>query len=102
MRVASDNGGIVLPPTVAVDAADGTSLGLVQAELLGRTGAQRGRRKERAFADKWSRRWLRGAERAADRHAAGAAGAAAITVIADREGEIYEDFARRPRRAWIS
>lgn len=93
VRVASDNSGIVLHPTVAVDAADGTLLGLVEAELLGRTGAQRGRRKERAFADKQSRRWLRGAERAADLHAAGAA---AITVIADREGDIYEDFALRP------
>jgi hypothetical protein len=43
VRVASATSGIVLPPTVAVDAADGTLLGLVQAELLGRTGAQRGR-----------------------------------------------------------
>lgn len=93
VRVDSDNSGIVLHPTIAVDAADGTLLGLVHAELLGRTGGAREHRKKRAFVDKQSRRWLRGAEQAAGLLAAGAA---SVTVIADREGDIYEDFALRP------
>jgi hypothetical protein len=86
-------GGIVLHPTIAVDAADSALLGLVHGELLGRPGGARVGRKRRAFEDKQSRRWLRGAERAAGLRAAGAA---SVTVIADREGDIYEDFALRP------
>lgn len=93
VRVDADNRGIVLHPTIAVDASEGTLLGLVHAELLGRTGGAREHRKKRAFADKQSRRWLRGAEQAAELLAAGAA---CVTVIADREGDIYEDFALRP------
>src|SRR5229473_1122641 len=49
--------------------------------------------KKRPFAEKASRRWLD-----ATKTAAGlvAAGAVCVTVIADREGDIYEEFACRP------
>jgi len=50
--------------------------------------------KDKAFAEKESRRWLDGAERAADLLASGAACA---NVVADREGDIYEDFACKPK-----
>jgi DDE family transposase len=46
----------------------------------------------RAIEDKESYRWLLAAEEAADVLAE----AACITVVADREGDIYEQFARRP------
>ena len=50
-------------------------------------------RKRRNFEEKDSRRWLCGAESAS---ALIAAGAACVTVIEDREGDIYECFAYKP------
>lgn len=81
-----------LHPTLAVDAATGAVLGLVHAQVLQRDGGA-GPREGRAFADKQSRRWLTGAEEAAKLEAQGAA---CVTVIADREGDIFEEFALRP------
>jgi hypothetical protein len=81
-----------LHPTIAVEAATGALVGLVHAEALRRDGGA-GPSKARAFEDKQSRRWLSGAEEAAKLVAAGAA---CVTVIADREGDIYEEFALRP------
>jgi hypothetical protein len=81
-----------LHPTLAVEAASGALLGLVHAEVLRRDGAA-GPAKARAFDGKQSRRWLTAAEEAARLRAAGAA---CVTVIADREGDIYEEFALKP------
>jgi hypothetical protein len=83
---------LALHATLAVEAEGGAVLGLLGAETLHRTGGQKRRRNSRPFAAKESARWLRGAE------AAGAHGGAAlrVTVVADREGDIYEAFARRP------
>lgn len=85
-------GGLYLHPTLAVDAQDGAVLGLVQAVFLTRTAGQAASRRVRPFADKESARWLDGAARAAEV----CAGAARLTVIADREGDIFHAFARRP------
>lgn len=93
VRAGADGCGVALHPVIAVEAVQGTLLGLLDAELFARTGGHRGQRKDRAFAEKESRRWLAGAESAA---AATAAGAACVTVVADREGDIYEDFACKP------
>ena len=80
-------------PTIAVDGESGALLGLVGADMLVREGGQKGRRKTRAIEDKESRRWLDGAEAAAGLLAAGALG---VTVVADRERDIYEAFACKP------
>jgi len=90
-----DDGGqrsIVVHPTLAVEAESGAVLGLLHGEVLRREGGQKQRRKHRPFADKESARWLRGAEAAAGLCAA----ALRVTVIADRESDIYEAFAGRP------
>lgn len=90
-----DDGGqrsVVVHPTLAVDAESGVPLGLLHGEVLRREGGRKGQRKSRAFADKESARWLRGAEAAAGL----CAGALRVTVVADREADIYELFARRP------
>lgn len=79
--------------TIAVEAESGALLGLAHGELLSRVGGLKESRKARAFDDKQSRRWLSGAEAAGD---LAAAGAAQVTVIADREGDIYEMFALKP------
>lgn len=78
---------------IAVDAADGALLGLVDAVFLDRAGGKKRLSAKRPFAEKESRRWLD-----ATRTAVGlvAAGAASVTVVADQEGDIYEEFACRP------
>jgi Transposase DDE domain len=78
---------------IAVDAADGAPLGLVEAVFLDRAGGKKRLCAKRPFAEKESRRWLD-----ATRTAAGliAADAACVTAVADQEGDIYEEFACRP------
>jgi len=93
VRAAAEGRCVALHPVIALDAVDGTLLGLVDAQFFVREGGQRAQRKERDFAHKEGRRWLEGAERAAG---LAAAGAARVTVVADREGDIFEDFAWAP------
>jgi hypothetical protein len=77
---------------IAVDAADGALLGAVDAVFLKHRGGKKNLR-ARAFADKESRRWIDFTCTAAEMVAHGAA---RVTVITDREGDIYEEFACRP------
>lgn len=85
-------GGLYLHPVIAVDADDGAILGVVHAATLTRTGGRKAERRSRAVENKESGRWLTGAAQAAGV----CAGARAITVIADRESDIYAAFAHRP------
>jgi hypothetical protein len=89
--------GLFLHPTIAVDAVHGGIIGLVGAQVLNRTGTKVDASKPRAIEDKESYRWLLATEEAADV----LAGAACITVVADRESDIYEQFARRPAGAHL-
>lgn len=94
LRDDGDRCSFQLHPAIAVDAVDGSLLGLTSAYFLSRDGGKKQvHRNKRRFEEKESCRWLD-----ATREAAGlaAAGAACITVIADREGDIYEAFALRP------
>lgn len=93
--VRSDHAGrsLALHPVLGVDALDGAVLGLVDAELFSREGGKKAARKATEFEAKESRRWLDGAASAASLLEAGAR---CVTVIADREGDIYEDFACKP------
>ena len=84
--------GLFLHPTIAVDAVQGGVIGLVGAQVLNRTGDKVDASKRRAIEDKESYRWLLAAEEASDVLAE----AACVTVVADRESDIYEQFARRP------
>jgi hypothetical protein len=93
VRSAPQGLGVALHPVLAVDAVEGTLLGLIDARFMVRRGGQRGRRFKVELAHKESRRWLDGARSAAGLKAAGAA---CVTVVADREGDIYEDFACKP------
>jgi hypothetical protein len=93
VRVDERGVGLSCHPVLAVDANDGAALGLVDAIFLSRAGGLKDQRRQRDFAEKDSRRWLDGA-RAAEVLAA--AGAACVTVVEDREGDIYECFAYRP------
>lgn len=93
VRVDEKGVGLSCHPVLAVDAHDGAALGLVDAIFLAREGGLKGKRKARDFADKDSRRWLDGARSAA---ALAAGGAACVTVVEDREGDIFECFAYLP------
>jgi hypothetical protein len=93
LRVDEKGLGLSFHPVIAVDANEGTVLGLVDTFFLTRKGGERADRKERDFEVKDSRRWLSGAESAS---LLKEAGAACVTVIEDREGDIYECFAFKP------
>jgi hypothetical protein len=85
-------GGLLLHAVLAVDAATGALLGPIDVTVRNRTGGTVTPRRKRETADKESQRWLDGmfsAERVLRE-------AARITVIADRESDIYEEFACRP------
>ena len=85
-------GGLNLHAMVAVDGEDGALLGLIEAMYLTRTSGRRQGRKAAAFEDKESHRWLQGARSAA----LICSGARRVTVIADRESDIYEAFVHCP------
>lgn len=85
-------GGDYLHAVVALDAGDGAILGLVDGQFLQRAGGRKGLRRELPVEEKESFRWLQGADEAASV----CAGARSITVVSDREGDIYEAFALRP------
>ena len=89
--------GLFLHPTIAVDADHGGMIGLVGAQVLNSTEPKLEDPKPRAIEDKESYRWLLAAEEASDVLCA----AASITVIGDRESDIYEQFARRPENVHL-
>lgn len=93
LRDDGKQSGHYLHPTIAVDADDGTLFGVVAASFLLRTGKQITHCNKRSFADKESARWLEGTREAAKLVAAGAR---CVTVVADRECDIYDEFALRP------
>ena len=84
--------GFFIHPVVAIDAGSEAVLGIAGAEIWTRDDARTPDHKDRALEDKESLRWLTGAETAA----ANLAGASEIVVVADREGDIYPVFARKP------
>ena len=93
LRVDEKGVGLSFHAVIAVDANTGATLGLIDNRFLTRQGGEREKRKKRKFEDKDSQRWLAGAESAS---ALAEAGAACVTVVEDREGDIYECFALKP------
>ena len=85
-------GGLYLHPVLVVDADEGAILGLAHAEFLNRDKGRKASRRSKPVADKQSQRWLDGAEQASRVCAA----AARVTVIADRESDIFAAFAACP------
>jgi hypothetical protein len=89
----TDIRGFFIHPVVAVDAADEALLGVVGARIWTREEEPTPDHHYIAFEEKESRRWLDAAETAATRLAPVAS---QVVVVADREGDIYPLFARRP------
>jgi hypothetical protein len=85
-------GGDYLHAMIGLDAEDGTILGLIDAHFLSRQSGRKVVRRAKAIEAKESFRWLQ----AADQAASVCFGAQRITVVADRESDIFEAFALRP------
>jgi hypothetical protein len=85
-------GGVLLHAAVAFEAGTGALLGLVDATIWNRDKGAADPRRLRATADKESRRWLDTTARASEVLEA----ANSITVVSDRESNIYEHFACHP------
>ena len=91
---STGGGGEYLHAVVALDAEDGAILGLIGGQILERSAGRRAARRQVGIEEKESFRWLEGADQAASV----CAGAATVTVVADRESDIFEAFALRPER----
>ena len=92
VRSPKGGGGLYLHPVIAVDADEGALLGLVHATFLSRDQGASAQRYAKPVKEKESQRWLDGAEQASRICTA----AARVTVIADRESDIYAAFAACP------
>jgi hypothetical protein len=84
--------GLLLHAALALDADSDALLGLVDAQVWNRDKGKVMPRRSRATADKESQRWLSVTAQASTALSA----ARSITVISDRESDIYEHFAQRP------
>jgi hypothetical protein len=85
--------GLLLHATLAVDAATGGVIGLVDAQVSNRTGGKKVKpRRSRKTHEKESQRWIDSTKRAAEVLAE----AASITGVSDRESDIYEHFVECP------
>ena len=84
--------GFFLHPVLVVDAAHGGVLGLAGAQLWNRTTGKAANYRQLPIELKESSRWLAGAELAQE----ALLGAALVTIVADRESDIYDEFARIP------
>jgi len=84
--------GLFVHPVLAVDAQTEECLGLVDAQVWRRTRGKAANYKKLPIEQKESCRWLKGGAQAK----AVLADAAMVTVLDDREGDIYEKWARLP------
>jgi hypothetical protein len=84
--------GVLLHPMLALDAGTGALLGLVTGRVWTRDGLVVTPHAERPLSERESERWLSTPE-AAKAHLSGAA---MVTEISDREGDIYAKWARVP------
>ena len=85
--------GLLLHAMLGVDAENGALLGLVSGRIWTRAGRATVAHDKRALADKESERWLSTAEAAKTVLAR----AECITVVADRESDIYAEWALVPQ-----
>ena len=86
--------GFFIHPVVALDIESEAVVGLVDAEIWTRSETRVASRRKRAIEDKESMRWLLGCQAAAGVLSE----ASSVTMVADRESDIYELFVRRPER----
>jgi len=86
--------GFFIHPVIAIDIESEAVVGLVDAEIWTRSAGRVASRRSRAVEDKESARWLSGCQAAAGV----LSDSAEVTMVADRESDIYLLFARKPER----
>lgn len=86
--------GFFIHPVVALDVESEAVVGLVDAEIWTRSEGRVASRRKRVLEDKQSMRWLLGCQAAASVLSE----ATSVTMVADRESDIYLLFARKPER----
>jgi len=84
--------GVLAHVMIAVDAADGACLGLVGGEIWNRPGVNPIPHRDRPLEERESMRWLNAAEQAKQVLEP----AAMVTVVDDRESDIFAKWARVP------
>jgi hypothetical protein len=84
-----NNHGVLLHPLLAVDADDGTCLGLLSGQIWTRQGRRITSHDERELSDKESQRWILNAIAARPLLTK----ATAVTVLGDRESDIFALYA---------
>lgn len=84
--------GLFVHPVLAIDAGSGALLGLAGIQIWTRQGPASPDYRCQPIEEKESYRWIKGATSAKSALAA----AAMVTVIGDRESDIYEEFDRIP------
>jgi hypothetical protein len=84
--------GMFIHPVLAVDAQDGACLGLAHLHLWQRTKKKAANYRTQPIEEKESVRWIESIQQARAR----LGGAQRLTVVADREGDIYEMWDRLP------
>lgn len=84
--------GVLVHAMLAVDADSHACLGLLGGKVWNRTGQVKTPLRKRTLSDRESRRWVETGEQAQPV----LDGAAMVTVVSDREGDIYPSWARLP------
>jgi DDE family transposase len=84
-----NNHGVLLHPLLAVDADDGSCLGLLSGQIWTRQGRRTTSHDERELSDKESQRWISTTVAAKSL----LTNAAAVTVLGDRESDIFALYA---------
>jgi hypothetical protein len=84
-----NNHGVLLHPLLAVDADDGTCLGLLSGQIWTRKGRRTTSHDERELSDKESQRWISTAIAARPL----LTNAATVTLLGDRESDIFALYA---------
>ena len=84
--------GLLVHAMVAVDAESGSCLGLVGGDVWSRDGVNPTPHRKRSFADRESVRWVDAAQQAKQVLAS----AAVVTVVADREADLYPAWGAVP------
>jgi hypothetical protein len=84
--------GLFVHPVLAIDADSGALLGLAGMQIWTRQGPASADYRRQPIEEKESYRWIEGAARAKS----ALASAAMVTVIGERESDIYEEFDRIP------
>lgn len=85
--------GFFIHPVIAIDVETQAVLGLVDAAIWTRSSGRVAARRSRPLEDKESARWLSGCQAAAS-----VLSDARVTMVSDRESDVYLLFARRPER----